>query len=78
MKPPCKKEVNNVLVDCEKRCSGCRDTCEEWAEYQAVLIAEREKRRVNCMLTDMEKERAAAIRSRDNQMSRMMKKRRKG
>lgn len=78
MKPPCKHEANGVLVDCEMRCDGCRETCKKWSEYQAELAVKREQRRISCMLNEMTKERLSKLKGRDNQMSRMMKKRRQG
>lgn len=78
MKPPCKREVNGVLVECEKRCNGCRNTCEDWFKYQAEQEAKREQRRIACMLNEMTKERLSKLKSGDNQMAHMMKKRRQG
>lgn len=36
-KPPCGRDGG----DCAKRCVGCRKTCSEWKEWEAVHAAEK-------------------------------------
>ena len=43
-KPPCKKLVDGVWVDCEKRCLGCHSWCKAYSEYDEANIEERKER----------------------------------
>ena len=39
--PPCYKDG----IDCDRRCVGCRGTCEEWKSWVVVHAREVEERR---------------------------------
>ena len=72
--PPCKRYENYAWVECEKRCRGCRDTCDDWETYQELLRSDREQKNVNRILNDMNHERMYQKRG-DNAMKRMMRRR---
>lgn len=74
IQPPCKHYENYAWIECEERCSGCRNTCEKWKEYQDALKKERERKNVNRILNDMNHERMYQQKG-DNAMKRMMKRR---
>lgn len=73
VQPPCKHYENNILVECPKRCFGCRVTCEDYKRYEKELQKEHERHNVNRILNIMEKERCNQ--KGDNAMKRMMKRR---
>lgn len=73
IKPPCSREENFVRVDCERRCIGCRATCKEWAEYQKKVDAENERKKIESMLNDMQRERSIAIQKGHSTMKNYMR-----
>lgn len=73
IKAPCSREENHIRIDCERRCVGCRATCEAWAEYQKKVDAANEKKKVERILNDISRERSFAIKHGCNSMKRMLK-----
>ena len=71
MQPPCKHYENNVLVPCERRCFGCRETCEKYKRYQEELKKIRQQKYVKRLLGEIDRDRFTA--KGDNPMKRYMR-----
>lgn len=56
-RPPCKKLVDGIFVDCKERCLGCHSTCKKYAEYDEQNIQDRKQRLLDLELQESDQTR---------------------